>query len=199
MKDFVEGTIDVKEFRNEFYNNNIIRLALENDPLCPQGTHYLLPEDKNLIRYIESQNWESMRDQLIIFGEIKRFLLRYDYSFTPTKFYEERASFILDIQPSWLDILDEDFLEEKIISKVPNGLTKAKRITWCKERLKEMFLYDNKPPRWIQSAEWPIVNGKPLVFREQKRSKIETEHDERVDYVFYDSNTNEEKIITQWY
>ena len=48
----------------------------------------------------------------------------------------------------------------------------------------------------IQSPEWPIVNGKPLVFRGQSKEK---KYDERVFYYFYDPDTGEETVIEQMY
>lgn len=196
MKDFVEGKIDIKIFKHEFDNNVILKKTLEYDPLCPQGTYYLLPNDKNVIRFVEMQNWLRREGQLAVWGEIRRFLSRYNYAFTPTPYYENRYNFLLDIQPNWLDILDEDFLNEKIISKAPEGLTKTKRIAWCKAHIKELFRYEKSWPRWIQSPEWPILNGKPLVFKKQIKNRKDTE---RTDFVFYNPDTGEEHVVTQWY
>lgn len=191
MKDFVEGRIDIMAFKHEFDNYAIIKKTLESDPLCPQNTHYLLPEDENIIRYLETMCWLKVSGQLNVWGEIRRFLLRYKYSFSPTKYYEDKHSFLLDIQPRWLDILDEDFLYNEIISKAPAGLSKAKRIAWCKSKIKELFVFDKKPPLWIHSPEWPILDNKPLVFKKQ------VEHDAReVDFIFANPNTGEEHVVT---
>jgi len=196
MKNFVEGEMDIKVFKNEFDNNVIIKKTLQNDPLCPRNTYYLLPEDRDIIRLLEMQNWFKTKDQLTVWGEIKRFLLRYDYPFTPTMRYKDNFKFLLSIQPHWLDILENDFLNEQIISKIPDAQTKAKQIAWCKARLKELFRCDNNYPRWIQNPEWPILNGIPMVFKQQIKVKKDSE---RVDYVFYNPDTGKEHIITQWY
>ena len=195
MKDFVEGKIDIKTFKYEFDSNDMLRETLENDMLCPKDTNYLLPEDKNIIRYLEMKNWLKTGDQYGIWGEIKRFLSRYNYLFEPTKNYEDRYGFLLEIQPSWLDVLDEDFLNEQVISKVPDDLTKSQRVAWCKTRLKELFRCEKSWPRWIQNPDWPIINGIPLVFKKQIRDKKD---EERVDFIFYNAGTGEEHIITQW-
>ena len=196
MQGFVEGTIDISAFKLEFDNNPAVKKTLADDPLCPQGTYYLLPEDKDIVRFLEERRWTTRSEQYGVWGEIRRFLSRYDYPFKPNEYYKERYNFLLDIQPRWLDITNEDFLNTQVIAKIPEGLTKAKRIQWCKARLKELFKYDKSPPRWIQSAEWPILEGKPLVFRKQINNIADNE---RVDYIFYCPETGEEHIVTQWY
>ncbi len=59
-----------------------------------------------------------------------------------------------------------------------------------------MFKYDTKPPRWIQDPEWPIIDGKPLIFKSQTKEKLD---DERVYYTFYNPETKEEQIVCQFY
>ena len=75
-------------------------------------------------------------------------------------------------------------------------MSKTKRVAWGKARIKELFKYDKTYPRWIQYPEWPIVNGKPLVFSHQKKAG---KGDERVYYYFYDPDTKKETAITQMY
>ena len=196
MINFVEGKMDITSFKQEFDNNSIIKETLKNDPLCPKGTYYLLGEDKNIIRFLEKERWLHAGGQLSIWGEIERFLLRYNYDFVGTKSYKNKYGFLLDIQPNWLDILDEDFLNYQIISKAPEGLTKTEKTAWCKKRIKELFQYDKISPRWIQNPEWPIINGRPLVFRKQTTNKMGKD---KVDFIFYNPDTEEEHIVTQWY
>ena len=62
--------------------------------------------------------------------------------------------------------------------------------------LKKLFRYDKTYPRWVQDPEWPIVNGKPLVFSHQSKGK---KGDERVYYYFYDPETQMETVIAQIY
>lgn len=77
--------------------------------------------------------------------------------------------FVLDIQPSWLDI-EDDSIFQQILAEIPQELSKAQRIKLGKERVKKLFKYDKTYPRWIQSPKWPIVNGKPLVFSHQLKA-----------------------------
>ena len=196
MRDFVEGKIDIQAFKYEFEHNGILKETLKNDPLCPQSTDYLPPDSKNIIQFLEKNNWAKIGGQLCVWGEIERFLVRYNYPHKPTRGYSDRYGFLLDIQPRWLDISDESFLSDKIISKAPEGLTRPKRIAWCKAKIKQLFKYEKSWPRWIQSPEWPIINGMPLIFKKQINDKRDSE---KVDFIFYDPDTGEEHIITQWY
>ena len=85
---------------------------------------------------------------------------------------------------------------DKIIAEIPADLPKTKRIKLGKEKIKELFKYDKTYPRWVQGAEWPVVDGKPLVFSHQKKAGRD---DERVFYYFYDPETKEETVIMQMY
>ena len=86
--------------------------------------------------------------------------------------------------PFWLNIDDEQYLEN-LWNNSPNDLTKADRIKWCKNWLKEHFVFKNKPPKWLQEPEWPIINNKPLIFVEQK---TDTENPSKEIYTFVDEN-----------
>lgn len=62
-------------------------------------------------------------------------------------------------------------LLKPLIESIPKDLSKTKRVAMGKEKIRALFRYDKSYPRWIQGAEWPIVNGKPLVFSHQERIK----------------------------
>jgi len=193
MTEFVEGKISVADFKIEFDYNPDIERALLNDPKCPQRTSYLHSGEGNIVRFLKSQNWLSASGQLNISGEISRFLLRYDYPFIPTDQYSERFKFLLDVQPSWLDILDEKFLDNNIIAKIPKEIkSKTGKIKWSKNKLKELFTYETTYPRWIQSPEWPIKDGVPLHFVRQSKNKEITQ------FHFINKSTNEEVVIEQF-
>jgi len=194
MKAFVEGEIDINAFKYEYDNSDIVKETLRNDPLCPRNTNYLLPGSKDIIEFLDTKDWMTIGGQLSIWGEIERFLSRYNYPYEPTMYYDDRYGFLLDIQPRWLDIRDEDFLNTQVISKAPEGLTKAKRIAWCKEKLKQLFRYEKSYPRWVQSPEWPILDGVPLVFKKQLNDKKDSE---KVNFIFYNPDTMEEHVVTQ--
>lgn len=108
--------------------------------------------------------------------------------------YSHNYDFLLDIQPTWLDI-DDDCILHQILDEIPKTLSKTQRVKLGKEKVKELFKYDKTYPRWIQNPEWPIAHGKPLVFSHQEKVKGDDCHNY---YYFYDEDTKEETIIEQF-
>ena len=192
MKDFVEGRMSIQDFKVQFDKNPIIKNTFAIYPNRPCKTEC----GYDYIPYMEKKDINTRGGALCWQGFIEEFLKLNNYPCTPTEEYSQRFIFLLQIQPGWLDIIDETFLNEQIISKMPVGLTEPKQIKWCKDRIKELFRYDARPPRWVQSSEWPIVNSKPLVFKGQSKTQKD---DERVYFYFYDPDTGVEETVTQMY
>lgn len=197
--DYVGGKSNIKEFRKEFLNNPSIKKLLESKIYIEAFKSY----NYNLFDYFNKRinplrnDWNNVYSKYVVWYDLKLFLdynhIVYDRS---NQKYQDDYSYILDIQPSWLDIEDDQGIFDKIIAECPKDLSKTKRIAWGKAKLKELFKYDKTYPRWIQDPEWPIVNGKPLVFSHQKKAG---KNDERVYYYFYDPDTKKETVITQMY
>ena len=80
---------------------------------------------------------------------------------------------------------------------MPDGLSKTKKIQYCKEKIKELFRWEKSRPQWLQNCEWPFAsNGKPMVFKEQKKKK---EGDFlKYFYYFYDPETGETAVVEQY-
>lgn len=200
LTDFVEGKITIQDFKHEWDNNDSIKETLQNDSLfyvkAADYINYRMGTDqKNIILFLATMNWSARIDQLYIWGEITRFLTRYNYTFTPTKYYEDRVDFLLDILPSWLDIQDEDFLMHEIINTIPQELkSKEQKVKWCKNKFKNLFKYETMPPKWVKCPEWPFSNGKPLIFKRQTKLAA---NDELIIFYFYDPDTLQEHIVVQ--
>jgi len=192
MTDFVEGKMPIKDFKYRYDNDPLIKKNFGIYPNRPHKHEIGL----DYIPYMDTLDISKRSGALNLHGFFKEFLEINKYRHTPTETYLERFTFLLKIQPDWIDITDEAFLEERIISKAPADLSEDRKIKWCKERIKELFKYDSKPPRWVQEAEWPVVDGKPLVFREQSKEK---DGDERVCFHFYDPDTKRETVVIQMY
>lgn len=130
-------------------------------------------------------------------GIIEDFLKKLGVSFKPVMPYRKLYSLILKSLPEYLDPPLE-YLMGKVIPK-DEKLSEAKIVKIIKEKLAEQFKYAGKPPKWIQSAEWPIVDGKPLTFIGQIAINApELFHDNGAVYVFYDETTGSFETLSQF-
>jgi len=200
---FVEGHMSIDEFKSNYETNKGYK-KLFNDKK-PFEKNYARLEgstvNEGLQIYFEGNYKGKYSQAPIVIGKlnvwhiIKTYLEYYNIPCTPTTKYEDDVKLRHAIQPSYVEIEDDEYFDV-IIASAPEGLTEPQRKKWLKERIKSLFLYDKTYPRWIQSPEWPIVNGKPLVFRSQTKNTLE---DERVWYTFYDPDTNQETIVMQFH
>ena len=201
MVDYVEGRLDISEFKKLLKTDQELKKELRKKFDLNYSAYS--PYNNNVFDYITRHNrfqgsdWDNITNRYIIYMEFKRWLdwfhVPYNASFLK---YEDDYEYILNIQPSWLDCADDQGIFERIIAETPQELSKSKRIQWGKSKIKELFRYDKTYPHWIQSPEWPIVNGKPLVFSHQKKAGKD---DARTFYYFYDPDTGEETVVTQFY
>ena len=189
--DYVEGEINILQFQELLETNRKLQGILSDYAKSVNNCIF----GKEIIKYtIQLKNSISDKESLqeILEGILKRYMVEY----RAYDMYKKNLDYILDIQPSWLDCVDDQGIYDKILEEVPKDISKTKQIAWGKARIKELFRYDKTYPRWVQSPEWPIVNGKPLVFSHQSKEKKD---DERVYYYFYDPETKEETVIMQLY
>jgi len=190
--EFVEGRMPFNEFRRNYETNKDYKKLLDDKKPNEKDTYR---KNDTINQSLHYYKWSTTLGKLGVQHYITRYLQYYNVSVSPTAIYDDELQFMADIQPSYVNIEDEDFLNA-IIASVPEELTKSQQKKWLKEKIKSLFVYDVKPPRWIQDPEWPIVNGKPLVFKSQTR---ERKDDERVWYTFYDPTTGEETTVSQFY
>ena len=197
MIDYVEGIKNINEFRHDLESNLALQNFLKKKVKEPHLSYY----NYNYYEYIYRQyqyikNWDIIYVRSNLQDALEDYLTYFGYSSKKYPKYYDDYMMLLDIQPSWLDCVDDQGIFDQIIAEIPQNLSKSKRIQWGKLKLKELFRYDKTYPCWVQSPEWPIVNGKPLIFSHQKRAGKD---DERTFFYFYDPETKEETIVTQIY
>lgn len=190
--DFVEGRMPFDEFEHNYKTNPDYFMILED--IMP-GEKYRCMWKHTVNEHMRLYEWSTVTGKLVVHRSVTFFLEYYGVAIEPTQAYQENAQFLVDIQPNYVNIEDENFLNT-IIAMAPTELTKAQKKKWLKEKIKSLFKYDNKLPRWIQDPEWPIVNGEPLTFKGQTK---ERKDDERVFYTFYQPETGEEMVVVQFY
>lgn len=131
-------------------------------------------------------------------GIIEDFLQKAEVAFHPTKRFGSLYSLILKAVPDYLDPPLE-FMTEKVVP-TDADLSDSQKKKLIKERLKEYFKYVDKPPKWIQSPDWPIREGKPLVFIGQLSIDArELFHDKGAAYLFYDPANGGFETVAQFY
>ena len=97
-----------------------------------------------------------------------------------------------DIIPSWLEGMPDVYY---LLEKHDENKTKTKK--YYKEYLASLYKYEKKPPRWLQFAEWPIINDKPCKFIKQTGNPDDLSTDE-IYYYFLDETNNQEIVVHQY-
>ena len=190
MKDFLEGRLTTEEFFEIYKNDECVRNTLIEDKKNDLPVYY----DPEFL--IERVDLKKLRAKVEIFWLVNRYFVRNKIECSPNNADEKFFSFLCKIQPSWLEIEDEDFLLN-IINSTPQNFNKNQKIKYCREKIKSLFKYENKPPKWLQNPEWPIVNGKPLIFQYQT-GDVDDQLVPLIQYYFYNPDTNENTVITQF-
>lgn len=181
MKEYIEGRIEIEKFWDYCkYNKIVLELLNKKEKLVP-----LHHDNKDITKF---------EDRIVIYFTVKKFLERKKYKINAFNKEEERYNLIYEVTPDWLYLDDINYIND-IINSAPSGLSMDEIKLWCKDEFTKKFRYDKYPPEWLTSFKWPIVNGKPLVFKEMIENLY---HDLIVnDYIFYDDVTKEETKITQ--
>ncbi|HZZ79527.1 MAG TPA: hypothetical protein VFE62_13480 [Gemmataceae bacterium] len=131
-------------------------------------------------------------------GIIENFLRQAEVSFQAVKRFGSLHRLILAALPAYLDPPME-FLVEKIVP-ADDAMSETQKKKVIKERLKEYFKCAEKPPKWIQNADWPIRDGKPLFFVGQLAiNASELFHDKGAVYVFFDPAKGSFETVAQFY
>lgn len=189
---FVEGCTEPADFEKCLYNDPAIESALNDDPTLKPGTYI----GTSTFLFVVGQNFESPGGILNVHGALSQFLERKRIPFRPTKSYSELYDNILKAQPGWLNV-PVDWLNKNVLSNADGRKGKELR-DWLRMRLLELFKYRGKPPKWIQSPNWPIGDNGPLVFLGQLRIP-DYFHDEAAAYLFHDPTTGLCETVIQVY
>lgn len=196
--DYVEGRISSDEFQKQFVTNKFLQKILKKK--LSQRYNFLMNYNYSLYDYLCKEwdfvhrKWSSYTIQNMLQEVLSAFLDDNNIKYELYPKYAEEYTFLLNIQPAWLDI-DDDNIFQQIIDSISQDVSQTQRIKLGKEKVRALFKYDKTYPRWVQSPEWPIVNGKPLVFSHQEKAK---DGDIRTYYYFYDEDTKEETVIEQF-
>lgn len=189
---FVEGRVDGPALDAALASEEMrTLLGVFEDPRYPATTNFFRKLHNGADR-------TSLGGLVNSEGIIEQFLARADVPFKPLKRYGGVYSLILGAVPDYADPPME-FITEKILP-ADDKLSDSAKKKLIKQRAKELFRYTDKPPRWIQGADWPIRDGHPLIFVGQVTVDApELFHDKGAVFVFFDPNGGRFETVAQFY
>jgi len=188
--DFIEDKITPSDFLNAFYEDEELQAALEEEKDSVRNLN-----DYSLCHCILEANASDLGSILNIKYAIKSYLEKEGISFSYSDKTEKNHNIFLTALPRWLNAPSDYF--SQILDN--NALSKAEKKEQIKAQVKKDFRCLKKPPQWIQDCDWPISNGKPLVYVGQLELNIDTFHDKGAVYVFLNADTGEIETIKQFY
>lgn len=153
--DYVEGRLSVVDFQKMFNEDRSLRKILSQRI----GKQYEFVKNFDYKIYdmlirdqdFADRNWDTIKHRRWLQIILMLYLDNFSIPYSIYNKYEEDSSMLIDIQPSWLYVLDDSL--DHIVYEIPKDLSKTKQIAWSKQRVKELFKYDKTYPRWIQGAE----------------------------------------------
>lgn len=196
LKDFVEGKIKGPELELALLENPALEVLLSDDSLNWSGTYI---SETTPFLYLAGQNLKTIAGCYNAQEFLGLFLTKKGISFSAYKAYEEAHSLILDAQPKYIDA-DMAFIE-KYVLPVRDGLKSRQEIKQAiKMRFSELFRYQAKPPKWVQSPQWMVKGDRPLFFLGQFEVKdCALFRDNGFVYLFVNEENGEIETVKQFY
>ena len=190
IKLFVEGKLNIDE---------MVKLCKEDKGFREFAKDF---QDNSLRKYknsflyfIDNANMNLPTCQLTLYLVLSWQLVLRKITFVDTDYYIKKAQDYAEVIPDWLPDSAVDWVDDNLLSQIPQDWSKAKRKKWLKEQLEKIYPCEKKKPSWVQGTDdWPKdKEGNNLTFVKQK------EKGEQVTYTFVDPKTNEETEIVEFY
>ena len=197
IKNFVEGEIDLKQFYDYSITNEFLDFLSKIEDKFAKYIEKLdnyQTKNKTLVEYTKNlniKNVESVYDFQIVCGDI---LWLFNIEHKNTDKYI-KAVWENNIIPDQLPDSAQDWVEENILNKLPDGLSKTKKSKIVKEEIKKVFPCRTRKPSWVQGTEdWPTdSDGNNLTF-----IKL-VEDGDQVTQIFENEKPKEQKKIIEYY
>ncbi len=200
VQKFLSGEVNCELFLQEYQRQAVLRQCLDDfyaEGIKRGARERLKPPldtpEKYMHWIIKCTNIFFKRAQLYdfvycLFASAGREQIKYPK-------YEEDYLFALDAVPEYAaGDSAVNYLEKVIFPSVPQGLSSSKRATLCRKKIREAFHIEGRHyPHWVQEAEWPFRDGRPMRFVKQKTDG------ELVTYTFVDDTTGEVETVEQYY
>lgn len=192
--DFVEGRIRGKDFEQRLYTDLGLETLLKDGSLKWHDTYI----KSNPYDFLIALHYDDPGAVLTAQGALERVLEGRGIAFKRTTAHSELYGLLLAAQPGWLSV-DSAYLNDHVLPDA-GGRTGKELKTWLAARLRELFRYAKRPPKWIQNPDWPINENGPMYFLGQIKLDAGVPfHDEAAVYVFFDPKTGVTKTVIQVY
>lgn len=119
--EFVEGRMSFKEFQQNYETNKDYYKLLED---VKPNDDFQYQKNKSINQCLKFYKWSTALGKNVVHSYIVRYLKYYNFEIQPTEEYLDKFKFISEIQPSYVDIEDEEFLN-KIIEETPKEISKT--------------------------------------------------------------------------
>lgn len=190
MVDMVEGRLSVKDFWTLFLHQDEYLYYIKKKRKKLLWIREKIISNPNII------NLDTLDDRIDVIFLVKDYLKINHIKFKSNNEDEKRFYFFEKICPLWVTIYDYDWLAERLGIK-DRSIEEMGSIKSLKEKVKSLFKYETYPPKWIQEAEWPIIDNIPALFIRQSSNPDSKEWKEKpIDYYFIDKD-GKDIIITQ--
>ena len=210
--DYIEGRVTTRAFLDRL--NSDMQLCQWLQSIVPQGKigYYEVSVDADgvakqetgpydVVRIIAGYwkwPWNKLSNELNTHYEITKLFQEAfpQERIRPDKSIEEKFNFMLDACPAYIggeEVIGSGILEE-IYEDTPVNLNKAHRVKYFKEKVKNLFYIENNHyPHWLQEAEWPMSNGKPMKYLSSKKIY----NGEGREYTFENPDTHDVRTVIQ--
>lgn len=186
---FVEGRTPAHEFERLLREDEGVRAALEDASVPPPP----YTDGMTVLEYILGRGASSVAARMNAVDLLGRLLAAKGVPHKPDRSASKLYELALDAKPSWLDV-PADYLEPLL--RETEGLGRRERKAALRSELLARFRCVKSPPRWMQSPDWPFVEGRPTTFVGQLDLGT-LAHDDAQVYVFVDEATRGFHTVVQ--
>ncbi len=187
MIDFIEGKLSFEDFKKEYLSNKQIYKLLYKRALKGGLWAYSSEQIKNA----DDSNFYLKADiakNVNLYLDLKK--IKHDINNQDLINYIAFYKYV----PSWLGFDNQNVLKKLIESIVKDDSIKNKK-TEISKLIDETFPCEKYRPKWIQSPEWPIIDGIPCKFLYQ--TGFPNNHD-YIEYFFLNQQNGKTIIIEQF-
>jgi len=198
---YMDGTIEADEFEEILYKNPEMEKFLCDPSFDWQSLRYCF-RSTNVYEYLIGLNYSRLGDKYNSIGALRRLLDYKKIEYIDDDRYGKLFRLMLDSMPRYIDMdinTDSDFFRNQISPIIAKEMAKAETKKQIREKFKSLFLYQSKPPRWIQGSEWLMKGDVPLFFVGQVELKHDSFHDNGAVYIFLDTESGEIETVQQFY